>query len=130
MDSNYPPPPSFSEGAHVKSLEEYRALYEKSVSDPEGFWSDVAGRIDWKRSWDKVLDWDFEKGHIKWFEGATLNVSENCLDRHVKAGRGDRVAFIFEADEPNTSQKDHLLRDVGDGVPLGERAARSRRQAR
>jgi len=105
MDSNYPPPPSFSEGAHVKSAEEYRALYENSVADAEGFWSDVAGRIDWKRPWDKVLDWDFEKGHIRWFDGATLNVSENCLDRHVKAGRGDRVAFIFEADEPNTSQK-------------------------
>jgi len=85
-------------------MDEYRALYQRSIEDPAGFWAEVAQRIDWKRPWDTVAEHDFDKGIIRWFEGGTLNVSENCLDRHVAAGRGDRVAYIFEADEPNQSQ--------------------------
>ncbi|MHC4953778.1 MAG: acetate--CoA ligase [Planctomycetota bacterium] len=104
MDSIYPPPHTFSTGAYVKSMDDYRSIYDRSVADPEAFWSTVAERIDWRRKWDKVLDWSFTEGRIAWFEGATLNASENCLDRHVQAGRGDRVAFIWEKDEPGTSE--------------------------
>ena len=100
MSATIPPPADFSNGAHVGSLEAYRELHAKSVADPEAFWAGVAERISWKRKWDNVLDWGFAKGHIRWFEGATLNVSENCLDRHVAAGHGDRVALIWESDEP------------------------------
>ncbi|MHC4957610.1 MAG: acetate--CoA ligase [Planctomycetota bacterium] len=100
MSELIPPPAEFSNGSHVGSMDAYRELYGKSVADPEAFWAGVAERITWKKKWDKVLDWDFSKGHIRWFEGATLNVSENCLDRHVAAGNGDRVALIWESDEP------------------------------
>ena len=100
MDSIYPPPRDFSANALVSSIEQYQEIYEESVADPEAFWAKVAERITWRRKWDKVLDWSFDEGRISWFEGATLNASENCLDRHVQAGRGDRVAFIWERDEP------------------------------
>ncbi len=100
MDSIYPPPSKFAANALINSMGQYRELYEQSVSDPESFWAGVAERITWRRKWDNVLDWSFDTGNIKWFEGATLNASENCLDRHVQAGRGDRVAFIWEKDEP------------------------------
>jgi acetyl-CoA synthetase len=104
MESIYPPPSQFPANAHVKSPDEYREIYAQSVADPEKFWAGIAERITWRRRWDKVLDWDFKKAHISWFEGATLNASENCLDRHVAAGNGDRAALIWEGDEPTDSQ--------------------------
>ncbi|MEM8883396.1 MAG: acetate--CoA ligase [Planctomycetota bacterium] len=104
MESIYPPPSSFAKNAYVSSIEAYRKLYDASVADPEGFWAGVAERIDWRRKWDTVLDWDFTKAHVRWFEGATLNVSENCLDRHVNAGKGDRAALIWEGDDPSDAE--------------------------
>jgi len=101
MARTYPPPADFSRNAHVSSLDDYRRIHEESVRDPEGFWAGIAERITWSRKWDSVLDWDFEQGRVRWFEGATLNASVNCLDRHVDAGRGDRVALIWEGDEPD-----------------------------
>ncbi|MGH7163716.1 MAG: acetate--CoA ligase, partial [Planctomycetota bacterium] len=76
-----------------------------SLRDPEGFWAEAAERIAWKRRWNRVLRWDFQKADIRWFDGATLNVSENCLDRHVAAGRGDRVALVWEGDDPRESAR-------------------------
>jgi len=104
MDSIYPPPSQFAAHAYVKSPAESKAIYADSVADPEAFWSGVAERITWRRKWDRVLDWDFGKAHIRWFEGATLNASENCLDRHVKDGKGDRPALIWEGDDPADSR--------------------------
>jgi acetyl-CoA synthetase len=67
----------------IKSLSDYHIQYQKSVEQPEEFWSEVANNFTWKKKWDKVLTWDFKTPSIKWFEGATLNVTENCLDRHL-----------------------------------------------
>lgn len=96
----FAPSKDFAKGAHIKSIEEYRELYERSVKDPEGFWAEMAEDITWIRKWDKVSDFDFTKGDIKWFEGGKLNVSYNCLDRHVESGHGEDVAIIWEGNEP------------------------------
>lgn len=83
----------------IKSLEEYQSVYKYSVEDPEGFWAGVAGHFNWHRKWDKVLDWNFEEPQVKWFSGAQLNITENCLDRHL-AERGDQPAIIWEPNDP------------------------------
>jgi len=86
-------------------MDEYRRIYDESVKAPEEFWAKVAERVTWRKRWTKVLDWSFDEARIAWFEGGTLNVAENCLDRHVAAGRGDRVAIIWEGDDPKQSEK-------------------------
>jgi len=85
-------------------LETYESMYERSINEPEAFWAEQAETfIDWEKKWDKVSDVDFAKGKIAWFEGATLNVSYNCLDRHLPE-RADQVAIIWEGDDPNSSE--------------------------
>jgi len=82
----------------------YKSMYERSMNEPDVFWSEQAEIfIDWEKKWDKVSDVDFSKGKIAWFEGATLNVSYNCLDRHLPE-RADQVAIIWEGDDPNSSE--------------------------
>ena len=84
--------------------ETYESMYERSMNEPETFWAEQAKTfIDWEKKWDKVSDVDFAKGKIAWFEGATLNVSYNCLDRHLPE-RADQVAIIWEGDDPNSSE--------------------------
>lgn len=83
----------------IKSLEQYDAIYKKSVDDPEGFWSDIAGNFLWKKKWDKTLEWDFKDYHCKWFSGGKLNITENCLDRHL-ALLGNTPAIIWEPNDP------------------------------
>ena len=84
--------------------ETYESMYERSMNEPEAFWAEQADTfIDWEKKWDKVSDVDFSKGKIAWFEGATLNVSYNCLDRHLPE-RADQVAIIWEGDDPNSSE--------------------------
>ncbi len=96
----FPPSPEFSANAHIKSMEEYEKLYKKSIENPEEFWGEIAGKeIDWFQKWDKVLDYDFYKPQIKWFDGGKLNVSYNCLDRHIKTWRRNKAALIWEADD-------------------------------
>ncbi|MBT8270499.1 MAG: acetyl-coenzyme A synthetase, partial [Bacteroidia bacterium] len=85
---------------HIKSLEEYFQVYRKSVNDPELFWSEIAEEhFSWRKHWDNVFSWDFSKPEVKWFEGAKLNITENCLDRHLRI-RGDKTAIIFEPNDP------------------------------
>lgn len=85
---------------HIKGLEEYYQVYRKSVEDPEKFWGEIAEEnFMWRKKWDKVLEWDFEKPEIKWFQGAQLNITENCLDRHLYQ-KGDKTAIIFEPNDP------------------------------
>ncbi|MDS4019746.1 MAG: acetate--CoA ligase [Candidatus Competibacter sp.] len=85
--------------------DQYLEMYQRSVDDPEGFWAEQAKQfVTWSKPWNKVLDWDFTKGHIRWFEGAQLNVSYNCLDRHL-ATRGDQIAIIWEGDNPTEDKK-------------------------
>ena len=84
--------------------QEYELMYEQSMSQPDEFWADQADQfISWDKKWDKVSDVDFSKGKIAWFEGATLNVSYNCLDRHLPE-RANQVAIIWEGDDPDSSQ--------------------------
>jgi acetyl-CoA synthetase len=87
----------------IRTFEEYQKEYQASVADPEKFWADKANTFQWKKKWDKVLDWDFIKPDVKWFTGGKLNITENCLDRHLK-DRGDKIALIWEGNdtkEPN-----------------------------
>ena len=109
----FPPPEDFRQAAHVKSLEEYRRLYEKSVKDPEGFWAEQAQALAWSRRWERVLEWN--PPFAKWFVGGTLNISENCLDRHVAAGRADRTAILWEGEPGETRALSYgeLLQEVG-----------------
>ena len=91
-----------SKKSHIPDMTVYKGLYDKSVKDPESFWAEQAERLDWYKKWDKVADNDLTKAQIKWFEGGKLNVSYNCLDRHIKAGHGDQTALIWEGNDPNT----------------------------
>ena len=103
-DPVFYPNQEFSDRALIGSLDQYRDLYEKSMSDPDTFWSEVADRITWYKKWDTVREFDFVKGKIKWFDGAKLNVSYNCLDRHVEAGHGSQTAIIWEGNNPEEDQ--------------------------
>ena len=103
-DPVFYPNQEFSNRALIGSLDQYRDLYEKSMSDPDTFWSTVAERITWYKKWDTVRDFNFVKGKIKWFDGAKLNVSYNCLDRHVEAGHGSQTAIIWEGNNPEEDQ--------------------------
>ncbi|MFK7908484.1 MAG: acetyl-coenzyme A synthetase N-terminal domain-containing protein, partial [Chitinophagales bacterium] len=84
----------------ITSWEQYLTTYERSVEDPEGFWAEIADSFQWHKKWDKVLDWNFKEPNVKWFEGAKLNITENCLDRHLET-RGDKTAILWEPNNPN-----------------------------
>ena len=85
---------------HIKHLEEYYQVYRKSVREPENFWEEIAEEhFMWQKKWDKVLSWDFSKPEVKWFQGAQLNITENCIDRHLTT-RGDKTAILFEPNDP------------------------------
>lgn len=84
----------------IKSREEYDAAYRKSIEDPEGFWAEVASHFQWRKKWDKVLDWNFTEPKVEWFKGGRLNITENCIDRHL-ATMGDKPAIIWEPNNPD-----------------------------
>jgi acetyl-CoA synthetase len=88
------------------SAEQYQAMYARSVNEPDAFWKEMAGRLHWTREPTKISDvsWDAENLHIKWYEDGQLNVSANCLDRHLET-RGDKTAIIFEGDDPDETRK-------------------------
>jgi acetyl-CoA synthetase len=88
----------------INSLEEYHKVYKESVENPEAFWASVAGNFVWKKKWDKVLDWNFTEPKNEWFKGGKLNITENCLDRHL-AERGNVPAIIWESNDPNEKQR-------------------------
>ena len=86
---------------HIKHLEEYFQVYRKSVNHPEAFWEEIAEEnFIWRKKWDAVLEWDFSKPEVKWFKGAKLNITENCIDRHLLT-RGNKTAILFEPNDPN-----------------------------
>jgi acetyl-CoA synthetase len=97
------PPPSGLKGAYVDSIEQYQKMYDESIKDPDAFWGKIADEFHWEKKWDKISDvnFDLDKGpvSIKWFLGAKTNLAYNCVDRHVKAGNGDRVAFLWEGND-------------------------------
>ncbi|MDQ2752491.1 MAG: AMP-binding protein, partial [Bacteroidota bacterium] len=84
----------------ITSLEQYQKDYQESVEHPEAFWADVAQHFLWKKKWDKVLEWNFTEPKIEWFIGAKLNITENCIDRHLQL-LGEKPALIWEPNDPN-----------------------------
>jgi len=124
----FPPPDSFKAQAHVRDT----TPHERARRDPEGYWADWAKQLEWSRPWDRVLEW--KPPHAKWFLGGKLNVSVNCLDRHVRAGKSGRVALIWEGEPPGQVRRityGELHADVnkfanvlkGLGVRRGDRVA-------
>jgi acetyl-CoA synthetase len=112
----FPSPKEFSEKARIKDLAQYRALYARSIKDPEGFWSEAASRLSWTRRWDKVMRWDFKTAEVAFYEGGRLNASVQCLDRHIGTPRQNKAALIWEGDSPGESRVltyGDLLREVG-----------------
>jgi len=100
----YPVPESIAAHAHIDAAR-YEQMYRSSIEDPEGFWAEQAKEfLSWDKPWDRVLDWDFGEARIRWFEGAQLNASYNCIDRHLES-RGDQTAIIWEGDDPSVDRK-------------------------
>ncbi|MBL0256511.1 MAG: acetate--CoA ligase [Bacteroidetes bacterium] len=95
----------------IKSPDEYQSAYKKSVNDPEGFWADIASNFYWRKRWDKVLDWNFTEPSIKWFIGGKLNITENCLDRHL-GSIGNKPAIIWEPNDPDEHHRVITYRDL------------------
>jgi len=92
----FQPPPKFSKKAHIKSLDQYRKLYQESVEDPEKFWGKVAKDLHWFKRWKRVREW--EQPFVKWYVGGQTNISYNCLDRHLTTARKNKAAFIWEGE--------------------------------
>ncbi|MDL1958812.1 MAG: acetate--CoA ligase, partial [Deltaproteobacteria bacterium] len=133
-EERYPPPRDFQKKAHVKSFAEYSRLYKRSVEDPEGFWAERAEELSWFKKWERVLDYDFRQAKIRWFEGGKMNVSFNCLDRHLETWRKNKAALIWVGDragEYKIYTYQLLHREVckfatvlkGHGVKKGDRVA-------
>jgi len=100
-----PPSAEFAAQAHVSSMEQYQEMYDRSISDPEGFWGEIAEQFVWKEKWSKVLDYTFEnRVDVKWFIDGKTNLSVNCLDRHLEE-RGDKTAIIWEGNTPGEDSK-------------------------
>ncbi len=127
------PPERIKEKAYIKSMDEYREMYDRSLKDPEGFWAEQAEIIDWFKKWDKVLDYDFKEGKIQWFIGGKTNAAYNCLDRHLK-DKADKTALIWVGNEPGEERKftyRELYEEVGKlanalrklGVKKGDRVS-------
>jgi acetyl-CoA synthetase len=92
----FPPPPEFSEQAHIKSFAEYEQIYAEAEKDTEGFWASAAESLHWFKKWDTILEWN--EPHAKWFVGGTINASYNCLDRHLETWRRNKAAIIWEGE--------------------------------
>jgi acetyl-CoA synthetase len=112
MEENrvFPPPENIKKTALIKTLEEYKKLYKKSIDDPDGFWGEQAKELDWYKKWDKVSEWDFNKPELKWFKGGKLNVSYNCLDRHL-ATKANKAALIWQG-EPLEESKTYTYQQL------------------
>jgi len=95
----------------INSFEEYQSEYKKSVEQPEEFWAEKAGTFLWRKKWDTILDWDFEEPKVKWFDGAQLNITENCLDRHLES-LGDKTAILWESNDPSEDAKHISYREL------------------
>ena len=99
----------------IKSFDEYQQAYQESVQNPEGFWANIAEQFTWQQKWDKVLDWNFEEPDVKWFINGKLNITENCLDRHLKT-RGNKLALIWEPNDPKERYVRFTYRELHEKV--------------
>ncbi|MEX2534854.1 MAG: acetate--CoA ligase [Trueperaceae bacterium] len=130
-ERRFAPPEDFRRAALLSSAEEYERLYRRSLDDPEGFWSDVAGELHWFSRWDSVREWN--EPFVEWFSGGTTNLSYNCLDHQVAQGRADKVAFYWEGEpgDKRTITYGEMLREVSKlanvlkskGIGKGDRVA-------
>jgi len=101
---------------HIKHLEEYFKVYRKSIREPEVFWCEIAEEhFVWRKRWNKVLSWDFKKPEIKWYEGAKLNITENCIDRHLNT-KGDKTAILFEPNDPKEEAQHITYNELSERV--------------
>src|SRR5712691_6930410 len=109
---SFEPPAAFTRQAHIKNLAEYERLYNESIDDPDKFWSRIASELHWFKKWDKVLEW--KTPWAKWFVGGQINLSYNCLDRHVQSARKNKAALIWESEpgEVRTFTYQQLHREV------------------
>ena len=110
--------------AYIASIEEYEKKYKHSIDNPEEFWAEQAERISWFKKWDKTWEWDFNKAEVKWFEGAKLNASYNCIDRHVNEGYGDKPALIWEGND-SSETKTYTYNDLLEEVQLAANALKN-----
>ncbi|MBT9173221.1 MAG: Acetyl-coenzyme A synthetase [Syntrophomonadaceae bacterium] len=128
------PTAEFSSKAHIKSMAEYEEMYRRSVDDPDGFWSEMAGKLHWFKPWQKVREFDFVNADITWFSGGKLNVAYNCLDVHLDTWRKNKAAIIWQGDplqESRTYSYQQLHREVSrfanvlkkKGVAKGDRVS-------
>ncbi len=129
----FPPPAEFAARAHVQNFAQYQALYQQSVSEPDRFWAGVARELHWFHAPEQGLDWDQAASRVRWFADGTLNMSDNCIDRHVAGGRGEHTALVWEGEpgEVRALSFRELLLEVGRcssmlralGVAKGDRVA-------
>ncbi|HEX5625846.1 MAG TPA: acetate--CoA ligase [Saprospiraceae bacterium] len=99
----------------IRNYDEYKAQYAFSIEQPEAFWAGVAEHFLWKKKWDRVLQWDFQGPKVRWFDGAQLNITENCLDRHLET-HGDHTAVIWEPNDPNEASRRYSYRELHEAV--------------
>ena len=96
---------------NISSIESYQKYYQKSIENPEDFWDEIASGFFWQKKWDKTLDWNFNQPDVKWFIGGKLNITENCLDRHL-ADRPDQIAIIWEPNNPGDKVRIFTYREL------------------
>src|SRR5690349_8554261 len=99
----------------IQTIEDYHKLYKESTDRPEKFWESIANDFTWRKKWDKVLEWDFNKPEVKWFIGGKLNITENCLDRHLPS-RANQTAMIWEPNDPSQDAKHITYQQLHDEV--------------
>ena len=99
----------------IKTNEAYETAYKKSVNEPEAFWNEIAGHYQWRKPWDKTLEWNFEEPQVKWFINGKLNITENCLDRHLEQ-RGNKLALIWEPNDPKEKAIRYTYRELYQNV--------------
>jgi len=109
----------------IKTLDNYKEAYKKSIENPEKFWEEQANTFVWSKKWDKVLDWNFTEPKVKWFEGGKLNITTNCLDRHLDT-RGDKTALIWVPNEPNAQDKKFTYKELHEEVNKYANALKSK----
>ncbi len=95
---SFPPPQDFSKKAHISNMQQYEEMYKRSIEDPNGFWAEQAEALDWYKKWDTVEEYDFNELYVRYFAGGKLNVSYNCVDRHLKNSRRMKAAIVWEGE--------------------------------
>lgn len=107
-DQKFEPSAEFRQKAWIKSYDQYKEMYDRSIKDPEGFWGEIAEQFTWFKKWDKVVDYNYDrregKVFIEWFKNGKTNITVNALDRHLEK-RGDQVAIIWEGNDPSENKK-------------------------